>query len=100
MCHIHTMDYYLVTKRKGVLTYQFFSTRPSLWSNFHIHTTIGKTIALAIEIFVGKVMSLLFFFYFFCCKKLYCFHLVQGLREGSRVLKSCLVAGERGFRQP
>ena len=26
-------------------------------------------------------------FFFFCCKKLYCFHMVQGLREGSRVLK-------------
>ena len=25
--------------------------------------------------------------------------MVQGLREGSRVLKSCLVAAERGFRQ-
>ena len=40
MCHTLTMDYYLVTKRK-VLTHQFFSTQPSLWSNFHIHTTIA-----------------------------------------------------------
>ena len=39
-------------------------------------------------------------FFFLCCKTLYRFHLVQGLREGSRVLKSCLVAAERGFRQP
>ena len=39
------------------------------------------------------------FVLFCCCKKLYCFHLVQGLEEGSRVVKNCLVAEERGFRQ-
>ena len=26
--------------------------------------------------------------YFFCCKKLYCFHLVQGLGENFRVVKN------------
>ena len=36
---------------------QFFSSQPSLWSNSHICT--GKTIALTIRIFVGKMMSLL-----------------------------------------
>ena len=41
-----------------VQKYQFFSTQPSLWSNSHIHTT-GKTIALTIQTFVSKVMSLL-----------------------------------------
>ena len=41
--------------------HQFLSDQPSLWSNSHIHTwTIGKTIALTIQTFVGKVMSLLF----------------------------------------
>ena len=44
----------------------------------------------------GEVQN---FFFFFCYQKLYCFHLVQGLGEGSRMLKSCLVAAERGFRQ-
>ena len=38
----------------------FFSTQLSLWSNSHIHTTTGKTIALTRRTFVGKVMSLLF----------------------------------------
>ena len=42
--------------------YQFFSVQPSLWSNMyrHLYTTTGKTIALTIQIFVGKVMTLLF----------------------------------------
>ena len=41
--------------------HQFLSDQPSLWSNSHIHTwTIGKTIPLTIQTFVGKVMSLLF----------------------------------------
>ena len=39
--------------------HQLFGIQPSLWSNFHIHFTIGKTIALTIQTFVGKVMSLL-----------------------------------------
>ena len=38
--------------------HQFFSAQSSLWSNSHIRT--GKTIALMIWTFVGKVMSLLF----------------------------------------
>ena len=41
--------------------HQFFSTQPSLWSNFNMHTwLLKKTIALTIPIFVSKVMSLLF----------------------------------------
>ena len=40
---------------------QFFSIQLSLWSNSHIQTWwLGKTIALTIWTFVGKVMSLLF----------------------------------------
>ena len=38
----------------------FFSVQPSLWSNSHPDLTIGKTIALIIWSFAGKVMSLLF----------------------------------------
>ena len=41
--------------------YQFFDTQPFLWSNSHIHTwLLEKKIALTIEIFVSKVMSLLY----------------------------------------
>ena len=40
--------------------HQFFSTQPSLWSTSHPYMTMGKTIALIIQTFVGKVMSLLF----------------------------------------
>ena len=38
--------------------HQFFSTQPSLAS--HLYMTAGKNIALTIQIFVRKVMSLLF----------------------------------------
>ena len=41
-----------------VKKHQFLGTQPSLWSNSHM--TTGKTIALTIRAFVGKVMSLLF----------------------------------------
>ena len=37
---------------------QLFGPQSSLWSSYHIHT--GKTIALTIRTFVGKVMFLLF----------------------------------------
>ena len=47
--------------------HQFFSAQPSLWPNsiwtvmsIHLYKTTGKTIALNIQTFVGKVMSLLF----------------------------------------
>ena len=44
-----------------VWNHQFFSAQPSLQSNSHIHTWLpGETIALAIQTFIGKVMSLLF----------------------------------------
>ena len=44
-----------------VQKHQFFSAQPPLWSKSHIlYMTIGKTIALTIQIFVGIVMSLLF----------------------------------------
>ena len=40
---------------------QFFGIQPSLLANSHIHNmTTGKTLALTIWTFVGKVMSLLF----------------------------------------
>ena len=49
-----------VSLNTTVQKYQFFSTRPALWSNSHPHMTIGKTTALTIWTFVGRVMSLFF----------------------------------------
>ena len=44
-----------------VQEHQTFGTHSSLCSNSHIlYMTTGKTIALTIEIFLGKIMSLLF----------------------------------------
>ena len=43
-----------------VQKHQFFSAQPFLRSNCHIYMTTGKTIALTVWIFVGKVMSLFF----------------------------------------
>ena len=43
-----------------VQKHRFFSAQLSLWSNSHIHTTTGKTIALTRQNFVGKVISLFF----------------------------------------
>ena len=41
--------------------HQFFDAQPSLWFNSHIHTWLtGKIIALIIQTFVSKVLSLLF----------------------------------------
>ena len=43
-----------------VQKHQFFGAQPSLWSNSHIHTWLQKkTIPLTVQIFVSKVMSLL-----------------------------------------
>ena len=43
-----------------VQKHQVFAGQPSLWSNSHLYMTTGKTIALARQTFVGKVMSLFF----------------------------------------
>ena len=43
-----------------VWKHQFFSAQSSLWSNVHPYMTTGKTIALTIQSFVSKMMSLLF----------------------------------------
>ena len=44
-----------------VQKHQFFSAQPSLWSKSDIHTwLLEKIIALTIQTFVGKLMSLLF----------------------------------------
>ena len=40
-----------------VWKHQFFGTQLSLWSNSHPYMTTGKTIALTIQTFVGKMMS-------------------------------------------
>ena len=50
-----------VFSRTTIRKHQFFSTQPSLWSNFHIYTwLLKKKIALTTQIFVSKVISLLF----------------------------------------
>ena len=51
-----------VSSSTTVQRHQFFSAQPFLLSSSHICTwlTTGKTIALTIQTFVGKVMSLLF----------------------------------------
>ena len=47
--------------RTTVRKHQFFSTQFSLWPNSHIHIWLtGKTIALPICSFIGRVMSLFF----------------------------------------
>ena len=47
-----------------VWRHQFFSAQHFLLPTFHIHTwLLGKTIALTIQTFVGKVMSLLLICY-------------------------------------
>jgi len=43
-----------------VWKHEVFNIQPSLCSNSHPYMTTGKTIALTIQTFVGKVMSLLF----------------------------------------
>ena len=43
-----------------VQKHQFFSTQPSSWFNSHPYMTIGKTIALTIQIIVSKMMALVF----------------------------------------
>ena len=63
--HTHYMGFFLIDNwmfsSTTIWKHQFFSTRPSLWSSSHICTwLLGKTIALTIWTFVGKVMSLLF----------------------------------------
>ena len=50
-----------VSSSTTIQKHQFFGTQPSLWSQLsHPYMTTGKTIALTRQIFVGKVMSLLF----------------------------------------
>ena len=49
-----------VSSNTTIQKHQFFGTQLSLQSNSHPYMTIGKTIALTIQPFVGKVMFLLF----------------------------------------
>ena len=60
--------------------HQFFSPQDSLWSNSHI--TPGKTIALTVWTFVGKVMSLLF--------NMLSRFIITFLPRSKRLLISCL----------
>ena len=53
-----------------VQKHKFFSNKPSLWSNSHIHRWLLEKLALTVWPFVGKVMSLLFNTlsrYLICC---------------------------------
>ena len=43
-----------------VQKHQFFNAQPSVWSISHTYMTTGKTTALTIHSFVGKVMFLIF----------------------------------------
>ena len=45
---------------RTVRKHQFFGAQPTLWSNSHPYMTIGKTVTLTIQTFMGNVMSLLF----------------------------------------
>ena len=49
-----------VSSSTTIQKHQFFITQPFLWLNSHLYMTIGKTIALMIQTFVGKVLFLLF----------------------------------------
>ena len=44
----------------SLLSKGLFSAQPSLWANSYLYKATGKTIALTIQTFVGKVMSFLF----------------------------------------
>ena len=50
----------VVFSNTTVQKHQFFSVQSSLWSNSHPYMTTGKTIALTIHSFVGKIKSLFF----------------------------------------
>ena len=43
-----------------IRNHKFFGTQSSLWSNSHIYTWLLEKAVLTIQIFVGKMMSLLF----------------------------------------
>ena len=49
-----------VFSNMAVWKHQFFSAQLSLWSNSYPYMTTGKTIALSIQTFICKVMSLIF----------------------------------------
>ena len=55
---LHSKGQSRVFSINTVLKHQFFSTQPSSWSNSHPYMTTRKTIALSIQTFVSKVMSL------------------------------------------
>ena len=57
---LHSKELSRVFSSTTVWKHQFFTARPSLLSNSHFqYMTNGKTIALTIQAFVGKVMTLL-----------------------------------------
>ena len=52
--------FWRVFSRTTVWKHQFFGAQASLWGNSYRYMTTGKTIALTMRTFAGKVMSLLF----------------------------------------
>ena len=50
-----------VSSNSAIQKHQFFGAQPSLWPKYHTRTcTTGKAVALTIQTFLGKVMTLLF----------------------------------------
>ena len=57
---LHSKGLSRVFSNTIVWKYQFFGTQPSLWSSSHICTWLLKNHSLTRQIFVGKVISLLY----------------------------------------
>ena len=60
--------------------------RAFLYAQRLVHPGLSMSIGCWMNCLVTGAATI-FPFFFFCCKKLYCFHLFQGLGEGSRVVK-------------
>ena len=59
ICYIYVCIYSVFPENKDI--HQHVGTQPSLWTKSHFHTwLLKKNIALTMQTFVSKVMSLLF----------------------------------------
>ena len=72
--------------------HQFFGTQPSSQSNSHPYMTTGKTIALTIWTFAGKVLSLLF--------NMLSRLVIAFLPRSKHLLVSCLQSPSAGILEP
>ena len=77
---------------KSLQEHQLFGAQPSLWSNLHLNMTIGKTIALTIQTFVTKVMSLL-------CNMLYRFMIAFLPRNKCLLMVAVIVCSDFGDQE-